>query len=57
MAELVACVTTWFTSEEELPKLLVSPTYTAVKGYVSALRLVLVSMATPLLFKVAEPMV
>jgi hypothetical protein len=32
VAEVVACIITWFTIEDVLPRLLASPTYTAVSG-------------------------
>jgi hypothetical protein len=55
-AELVVCVTTWFSKADVLAKLFASPPYTALSGYVSALRVDLVSVAIPLALSEAVPM-
>lgn len=55
IALLVVCRTTWFSTVDVLPKLAVSPTYTAVSGKVSALRFDLLRVAKPLLSSVADP--
>ena len=56
VAALVVCCTTWFRMGEALGPLFVSPTYTAISGYRSALRFDLVSVATPLALSVTVPM-
>ena|SRR5690242_19707847 len=57
VAALVVCSTVWFNAADVLPRLLVSPRYTAIIGYGSAFRLDLARVATPALFRVAVPSV
>jgi len=56
-AALPVCSTVWFRTVDTLPRLFVSPRYTAITGYEPAFRLDFIRVATASLFSVAVPIV